>query len=84
MWGQEMEQSPALAAPSSNNYGNDGNRLSEPIGGIPAEKNQALSDEQFGLVANYLPLAYSLTGPYHGKGQSHEELRSGAEDGLGA
>ena len=80
MWGQEMERSPALAAPGSKNYG--GNRLSGPIGGIPEEKNQALSDAQFELVANYLPLAYSMTGPYHGKGLSHEELRAGAEDGL--
>ena len=35
MWA-EMERSPALGAPSSNNYGNDG-RSTGPIGGIPEE-----------------------------------------------
>jgi hypothetical protein len=44
MW-DEMERSPALAAPGSNDYGNVGNRLSGPVGGIPVEK--ALSDAQF-------------------------------------
>ena len=81
MWG-EMERSPALAAPGSNNYCNVANRSTGHIDGKTAKKNQALSDAQFELVKNYLPLAYSLTRGYHGKGQSHEELRAGAENGL--
>jgi RNA polymerase sigma factor (sigma-70 family) len=80
MWG-ETERSPALAAPGFNNYGNVG-RSTGSINGKPPKKKQALSDEQFELVQNYLPLIYSLTGPYHGKGLSHEELHAGAEDGL--
>ena len=81
MW-MEMERSPALAAPGSNNYGNVGNRTSGPVGGISTEKNQALSNAQFALVASYLPLAWSLTKPYHGRGIDHDELRAGAENGL--
>jgi RNA polymerase sigma factor (sigma-70 family) len=81
MWG-EMEQTPALAAPGSNDFGNSDNRLTGPIGGIDADKNQALSDDQFDLVFSYLPLAHSLARLYSGRGLSHEELCSGAEDGL--
>jgi RNA polymerase sigma factor (sigma-70 family) len=80
MWA-EMERSPALAAPGSNNCGNDG-RSTGPVGGISEEINQALSDAQFDLVTSYLPLAWSLTKKYHGLGVSHDELRAGAEDGL--
>jgi DNA-directed RNA polymerase specialized sigma subunit len=80
MWG-ETERSPALAAPGSNNYGNVG-RSTGPTDGKPPKKKQVLSDAQFELVRDYLPLAYSLTRPYHGKGLSHDELCAGAEDGL--
>jgi RNA polymerase sigma factor (sigma-70 family) len=81
MWG-ETERSPPLAAPGFNNFGNVGNRSTGTINGKPPKKKQALSEAQFELVQNYLPLAYSLTKPYHGRGVSHEELRAGAEDGL--
>ena len=82
MW-EEMERSPALAAPGSNHYGGlIASSTSQSIG-AKATKLQALSDEDANdLCLSYRPLAFSIAGRYRNKGVALDELRSAALLGL--
>jgi hypothetical protein len=70
MW-EQTEVSPALAAPGSNNYGNDG-RSTGPVSGRVADKVQGLDTND--LCKRYLPLAYKLATQYTGRGVDLEDL----------
>jgi RNA polymerase sigma factor (sigma-70 family) len=82
MW-EEMERSPALAAPGSNNYsGLIATSTSESLG-ANAHKVQVLSDEDAANFSlSYRPLAFAIAGQYRNRGIEPDELRSAALLGL--
>jgi RNA polymerase sigma factor (sigma-70 family) len=82
MWG-EMERSPALAAPGSNDYsGLIASSTSRSIG-ANADKVQGLTEkEESDLCQQYRPLILSLAARYSGKGIPFKELEAAGQLGL--
>jgi hypothetical protein len=82
MWG-EMERSPALAAPGSNDFtGLIANSTAHTIGS-EAEKFQALPDDQANnLCKRYRPLALKIAAAYVGRGIEDDDLRNAGQLGL--
>ena len=82
MW-EEMERSPALAAPGSNNYtGLIASSTNQSIG-AKASNHQALSEkEEADLCKKYRPLVLSLVARYSGRGIDFDELEAAGQLGL--
>ncbi len=78
MW-REMERSPVLAAPGSNNYsGLIASSTSAKSGSEACEFQGDTND----LCERYMPLAYKLASKYRDRGLDLDELRSAALTGL--
>jgi RNA polymerase sigma factor (sigma-70 family) len=82
MW-EQMERSPVLAAPGSNNFtGLIANSTARVIG-TDGSKLQVLSDEDANdLCERYMPLVRKIAGRYCGRGINFGELESAGLMGL--
>jgi hypothetical protein len=69
--GEQMERSPVLAAPGSNDIGGLIASATYEKGGSEVCNFQGLSDEATNLCEGYLPLAYKMAGRYRNRRCSH-------------
>ena len=84
MWGEEMERSPVLGAPGSNDYCGLIAGSTNAKSGSEASNFQGLSNEDANdLCERYLPLAYKMAGKYRNRGVDPKELQSASQWGLG-
>ena len=82
MWG-EVEGSPVLAAPGSNDYSGLIASTTNAKSGSEACSFQGLSNEDANkLCVRYRPLALKTAGKYRDKGIDLDELRSAGLSGL--
>ena len=82
MWG-EVERSPVLAAPGSNDYSGLIASTTNAKSGSEASDFQGLSNEDANdLCERYLPLAFKTAGKYRDRGIDLDELRSAGLSGL--
>jgi RNA polymerase sigma factor (sigma-70 family) len=81
--GEQMERSPALAAPGSKNCSGLIASSTITTRGREAGKVQVLSDKEANeLCERYLPLAHKTAGLYTGRGVAPDEVRSASVAGL--